>query len=1229
MSLTSLLRKRHERYVAAEKRRKSKTPEQQPMSVEKTGQLYKIPRIAAEGAVGIGASWAAECVTWPRYLDGEFKLKNRTGDSMLEMTVEENRALQIVVLRCQVRREEYGAAHQFNWKKIGLSRAYFKKDRVSEGNMPTPRAAAAYRFLMAENKFYEVFWQMQGRILANKMSLNLSSYDLFIVQNGIECAMYPHLYPTTDFTDTGILQHYKHITGDDTNRICSIGLSWTRKVLSSVRVYGEQRDLAFFLYEKHMAMKFFNAHVRAKRMGVTGDVMVRDSQASTGYWEIIQDSLADLVRIMLARCYDEQNYPDLYKHVRGLRGQVWLAAFPNLFITISPAEWKFPRPYFLQPYLHCVFGSAYIMALHMYYLVRCIWFFLASCFGHKYFVVYEWVMKTEYQGRATPHWHIAAWIVCDFIMRLLTSRTGSAVVSLFGRFLEKVFQCEIDVQVGNGRLNYINGYLAKDHDSVDVGLGEYVQKESTASWLAAFRLLCKSSPGIPEVAIRLAQFSEFERSYTHVLLYPPQPVAMVEYDGRQGNFSAKMYGMYLEEKRLLIGTGEPVTESFLQWHRSREYDPLKQTLVFRGGRHNQARTPTMVVACRYWYELTDGFWGQFVLTQVPHLYARDLLPRDDTKYLVSMQNFVGMLGYLSTWRWHSPGHVKASGDIVFKESSLPLIVDDAGVVQRLSEYVEGGAVFASERAGFEYIMSLAKRDLQYRGMRDDRLSSFHWKQEGNFLLYQRVRNCQDEVEYERLRQCWDTLNRPKHRDLKWSAKQEEVLAKIEQGTSYEDEETKLASHRWLYVNGAPGSGKSAVILEAAIRLAKRGLRVLIVCPTGMLVHLYKALLPEFDGVENIQVDTIQGVLNYKRPGKDGQVRWAPPSVLRRIDCTLTDEASQYNDKDWSRFFSSIKEQPHSPYNAVIADYQQLQPIGSGGLCRSFCDCMETVTLDTVYRTCDEQHLLFQNRIRFEQPSRGVLQEYFGQRHWKGASMDQCVKYGMEIAKETDKPFTWLTTNNEGASEVSESALRYLGVTASELDAGYLCDPATKSDLRVVAKPGVLIRLSRNLDKQRGFVNGALATVSESLRGNAIFVAKLVGTGNMVLVHPMEEEGAVFLPCCYGYATTIRRAQGASLDHGCIYFDQHKFAAGRGFGYVAVSRFKSRAGCHLYGKLRRTDFLPVGEEKESEILKREYDSASSNDEDGKGLEFAFPSTSDDDSDAGVVGQERHCVDADFL
>ena len=60
------------------------------------------------------------------------------------------------------------------------------------------------------------------------------------------------------------------------------------------------------------------------------------------------------------------------------------------------------------------------------------------------------------------------------------------------------------------------------------------------------------------------------------------------------------------------------------------------------------------------------------------------------------------------------------------------------------------------------------------------------------------------------------------------------------------------------------------------------------------------------------------------------------------------------------------------------------------------------------------------------------------------------------------------------------------------------------------------------NKQRGFVNGAYCEVDEPLRRKAVFIARLLATGNMVLIHPMEEDGAMFLPCRYGYATANRR-----------------------------------------------------------------------------------------------------------
>ena len=101
---------------------------------------------------------------------------------MLELSEEERSALTIVILHTSVRKETYGAAHQFNWKKVGLSRAYYKKFAVTEEAMPTQRAKAAFRYLMAHNRFYKVYQEYQREILRVQGSCNISSYDLFILQ---------------------------------------------------------------------------------------------------------------------------------------------------------------------------------------------------------------------------------------------------------------------------------------------------------------------------------------------------------------------------------------------------------------------------------------------------------------------------------------------------------------------------------------------------------------------------------------------------------------------------------------------------------------------------------------------------------------------------------------------------------------------------------------------------------------------------------------------------------------------------------------------------------------------------------------------------------------------------------------------------------------------------------------------------------------------------------------
>ena len=137
---------------------------------------------------------------------------------MLDLDLQKRRALQIVVLRTEVQKGKYGAAHHFDWKRVGLSRAYFKRELVREKVMPTPRAKADLRYLMkpvqpqkvqqdgkhVDSLYYRLRKMQRERIAANA-SLNITSCDLFanMRYRGVECCMCPRLCPDSHFTENG------------------------------------------------------------------------------------------------------------------------------------------------------------------------------------------------------------------------------------------------------------------------------------------------------------------------------------------------------------------------------------------------------------------------------------------------------------------------------------------------------------------------------------------------------------------------------------------------------------------------------------------------------------------------------------------------------------------------------------------------------------------------------------------------------------------------------------------------------------------------------------------------------------------------------------------------------------------------------------------------------------------------------------------------------------------
>ena len=114
---------------------------------------------------------------------------------------------------------------------------------------------------------------------------------------------------------------------------------------------------------------------------------------------------------------------------------------------------------------------------------------------------------------------------------------------------------------------------------------------------------------------------------------------------------------------------------------------------------------------------------------------------------------------------------------------------------------------------------------------------------------------------------------------------------------------------------------------------------------------------------------------------------------------------------------------------------------------------------------------------------------------------EAVKFGLSIQERTGKLFVWLCVANQGVPGVHPATILQFDppITPADLEShGYKTDPNVGKDGKMVVRPGLTIRCTRNLSKERGFVNGAIAIICEALadynptegRPECVFTARL-------------------------------------------------------------------------------------------------------------------------------------------
>ncbi|CAJ1387438.1 unnamed protein product, partial [Effrenium voratum] len=379
------------------------------------------------------------------------------------------------------------------------------------------------------------------------------------------------------------------------------------------------------------------------------------------------------------------------------------------------------------------------------------------------------------------------------------------------------------------------------------------------------------------------------------------------------------------------------------------------------------------------------------------------------------------------------------------------------------------------------------------------------------------------------------------------------------------------------VLGPAGSGKSTAVHEAIRQAADRGARVLLTAPTGRLAATLRERFP------GLEVDTVRGAfLAYKPVHEALEVMWP-------YDLIVVEEVGQLSRELFERLITQWRAAERIPTLVFVGDFHQLPGVEP------------TTALDSPqwhHVQVQKRHLHEMIRckcpilrkklelLRTGKPSRQQLRAIL--KGHKAPSRGRAGYVTNEIPTLDDvahilaeTPETTFLTVSRGAS----ARLNGLATQALFGDSAPLAvvpaDPESNVDNYVRGKlvaetpletplfAGAQVVLTKNLNKTVGFVNGMGATVLGMDNDN---VMVRTDQGARLAIHPWTSENhVVHYPLRLGYASTLHKAQGATLAHITVWLDIPNMPAA---AYVALSRVEFDANWRFLGDPGVHRFTPA-------------------------------------------------------
>ena len=197
----------------------------------------------------------------------------------------------------------------------------------------------------------------------------------------------------------------------------------------------------------------------------------------------------------------------------------------------------------------------------------------------------------------------------------------------------------------------------------------------------------------------------------------------------------------------------------------------------------------------------------------------------------------------------------------------------------------------------------------------------------------------------------------------------------------------------------------------------------------------------------------------------------------------------------------------------------------------------------------------------------------------------------DLLQKTGNATTVITCTRKGAAWVNQLAVEVLfelpgaaklGTVPADFEsnpenytpAGGLKDQQPEP-LGLTLYEGLRVRLTRNINKARDYVNGMTAMVQRYDRRSGAVIVQ-TETGNTLCIYPVTTDDVphgrvTYYPLKPGYADTVHKFQGAELPHVTFWPDRPGCPAA---AYVALSRVKRDEDYLLGGCVAAEHFVPA-------------------------------------------------------